>query len=106
MGKVSVLTVMTVLLSTASFAGGCGGASCATGSAGQGGIASDGKAQGFHIEQPSLNTPTIQVTNVGNLDAGHIVLSGDLTGTLSGTYRKDIGRGRETGAFGDGSGHL
>jgi hypothetical protein len=106
MYKTAILTLIVTLWATSAGAGGCGATDCSTGAAGQGGIASQGKAQGFHIEAPSSGSPDIHVTNVGNSDAGHIVLTGALMGTLSGTYRNDIGRGHETGAFGDGSGHL
>jgi hypothetical protein len=50
--------------------------------------------------------PDTNGSNVGNNDGGHIALTGGTTGPLSGTYRNDIGRGHETGYFGDASGHL
>jgi hypothetical protein len=104
--KTAMLTLTIALWVTTGLAGGCGAEVCAAGAAGQGGVASDGKAQGFNDTGPAATSPDIHVTNVGNYDAGHIVLSGDRVGTLSGTYRSDIGRGHATGYFGDDSGLL
>jgi hypothetical protein len=83
----------------------CGGDACTVGGAGVGGVNSDGKAQGFRIEG-SANTSDgyVVYTNVGNADGGRIWVSGGRVGTLAGTYRDGVGRGRGTGYFGDWTG--
>jgi len=83
----------------------CGGDACTVGGAGVGGVSSDGKAQGFRIEGSAVTSDGLVVyTNVGNADAGRVWLSGGRVGTLAGTYRDGIGRGRGTGYFGDWTG--
>jgi len=106
--SIAVGLIMGLLLLPGLALANCGGDACAVGGAGMGGDASDGKAQGFRIEKTVDigGNQLVQVTNVGNQDGGHITLSGAREGTLSGTYRDDIGRGRGTGYFGDWTGRL
>lgn len=75
---------------------------CTVGAYGTGGDNSGGRAQGFLYIGPCF-TQACDVRNSGNFDAGHLVadFGGDLSGTLSGTYRDGICRGLETGYFGD-----
>ena len=85
----------------------CGGDACLVGGAGVGGVQSDGKAQGFRIEASAVTSDGFVVyTNVGNADGGRIWVTGGRVGTLAGTYRNGIGRGRGTGYFGDWTGLL
>ena len=52
----------------------CGTTDCAVGAAGNGGVNSDGKAQGFHFEGP---TPIGEhQVNSGNSFAGHLTAPG------------------------------
>ena len=78
---------------------------CSVGAMGTGGERSGGRAQGFLYVGPG-GTPGYDVRNSGNFDAGHFTadFDGDLAGTLSGTYRDGVCRGRETGFFGDSHG--
>jgi hypothetical protein len=101
------LVLGLLLLPGAAYAA-CGGDACAVGGAGTGGERSDGRAQGFREEYGALigDNQLVLVTNVGNADAGHITLSGARDGTLSGTYRNGVGRGRGTGYFGDWAGRI
>jgi hypothetical protein len=107
--SISIATgvVLGVLLLPGVASAHCGDGDCAVGAAGTGGERSDGRAQGFRVEESVLvNNELVMVTNVGNADAGRITLSGGREGTLAGTYRFDIGRGRGTGFFGDWTGRL
>lgn len=105
MFRTAVLTLAATLwATTGALSGGCGTGNCSVGAFGQGGVASEGNAQGFHVERPSTLYPSSTYTNVGNDDAGRIDVSGQ--GTLQGTYRNEISRGHETGIFGDASGHI
>jgi len=49
-----------------------GSGDCAVGAAGQGGVSSGGKAQGFRVEQPSPSFPGSTFSNNGNDHAGRI----------------------------------
>lgn len=106
--SIVVWVVLGLLLLPGVVSAGCAGDACSVGGAGMGGERSDGKAQGFHIETTVDigGNQLVEVTNVGNADAGHITLGGAREGTLSGTYRDNIGRGRGTGYFGDWTGRL
>lgn len=101
--RIAVLTFTTTLWATMAMAA-CGTGDCAVGTFGQGGIASDGKAQGEHIVRPSTLYPGETYFNTGNSDAGRIAVSNQ--GTLQGTVRDDTMRGHATGFFGDASGHI
>src|SRR5262245_42461398 len=76
---------------------------CFVGLLGQGGEASDFKAQGFHLDAPSILHPGATATVSGNVNSGHNTYSGAVTGTLSGTFRGSgtAFSGRATGQFGD-----
>ena len=95
------LTFATSLLWSSTGVAQCQG-SCAVGALGQGGVSSDGAAQGFRYVGPGL-LPEYTVTNVGNFDAGHVraLLDGEDVGVLNGTYRDDVCIGMATGIFGD-----
>lgn len=58
---------------------------CAAGSAGTGGSASDGTAEGFRLEGPS-RIEGATFTNAGNDIAGHITISGTVDGAGSGAF--------------------
>jgi hypothetical protein len=75
-----------------------GGGDCAVGGIGNGGAASEGKAQGSHLQGTEQGA---SVTNSGNADAGRLNITGADNGSLSGTFRSGIVRGRTTGFFGD-----
>jgi hypothetical protein len=85
----------------------CGDGDCNVGAAGQGGVASEGQAQGFRTEFPSIFFPGYGFSNTGNLDAGRLGITQpgeEPVGTTSGTFRQDSVRGRSTGVFGDWTG--
>lgn len=98
-----LLTVATALWATSALAA-CGTGECYVGTFGQGGIASDGKAQGEHIVHPSLFFPGESYFNSGNDDAGRLAVSNE--GTLQGTVRDGVCRGHATGFLGDASGQF
>jgi len=75
-----------------------GGADCAVGRIGTGGQNSDGKAQGFRFQGQEGGAA---ITNAGNPDAGRLTINSDDDGSLSGTFRSGIVRGKTTGFFGD-----
>jgi len=77
------------------------GDTCFVGALGTGGAASDGSAQGFHLDAPSILFPGSTATISGNASSGHNTYSGTATGTFSGTIRGSTGFGRATGLFGD-----
>jgi hypothetical protein len=101
--KIAML-VMTATLWTTTAMAACGTGDCAVAAFGQGGIASDGKAQGAHIERPSTLYPGETYFNTGNNYAGRIAVSNE--GTIQGTERDGLMRGHTSGVFGDASGHL
>jgi hypothetical protein len=103
MFKITLLAAVTALWTTVAFAG-CGTGECAVAAFGQGGIASDGKAQGAHLERPSTLYSGSTYFNTGNEDAGRIEVTGQ--GAIQGTVREDITRGHASGIFGDASGQF
>jgi hypothetical protein len=105
--NISIATgvVLGVLLLPGVAYAGCGDGDCAVGAAGMGGERSAGRAEGFRVEDSFLiDNQLVLRTNVGNADAGRVTLSGAREGTLAGTFRYDIARGRGTGRFGDWAG--
>ena len=101
--RIALLASSVTLWATAAMAA-CGTGDCAVAAFGQGGTASDGKAQGAHIERPSTLYPGETYFNTGNNYAGRIAVSNQ--GTIQGTERDGIARGHTSGVFGDASGHL
>jgi hypothetical protein len=106
--QIAVLAAAFILAPSLAFAQ-CGGDTCSVGGAGTGGVNSDGKAQGFRLEEPSTNFPGGTLTNSGNNDAGRLHVTDALNpvGSLSGTFRENpqpAARGHGTGIFGDWSG--
>jgi hypothetical protein len=77
---------------------------CFVGALGTGGVASDGAAQGFHLDAPSIRYPGATATISGTADSGHNTYTGSVTGTFSGTFRGTSVWGRATGIFGDHTG--
>src|SRR4051794_8639720 len=78
------------------------GDTCFVGAFGTGGAASDGAAQGFHLDAPSFQYPGSTATISGTANSGHNTYSGSVTGTLSGTINGSFrASGRATGVLGD-----
>jgi len=77
------------------------GDTCFVGAFGTGGAASDGAAQGFHVDAPSVLFPGSTATISGTASSGHNTYSGTATGTFSGTISGGTAFGRATGLFGD-----
>jgi hypothetical protein len=74
---------------------------CMVGALGQGGISSDGRAQGSYRKGPG-RIEGVNVRAAGTQASGRLELSGLFQGTLSGTFHGDTFRGRTTGPeFGD-----
>jgi hypothetical protein len=74
---------------------------CGVGAVGQGGASSDEKAQGSYQIGPG-RVPGVNRRAAGTDDSGRLELSGDVEGTLSGTFQADRTgtvtlRGRTTG---------
>ena len=94
----AALVCLTLLaVSAQNVAANCGGSDCLVGAFGTAGDHS-ANVQGFHAEGEEGG---LSFTNSGNFDAGRLVLSGDAEGSLSGTFRAGIARGRTTGLFGE-----
>lgn len=102
---VAGLTLAASIMWPSSSLAQCSG-NCSVGALGQGGVSSDGAAQGFRYVGPG-SQPQYTVTNVGNSDAGHVlaVLDGENAGTLDGTYHDGVCIGLATGVFGDYTGY-
>lgn len=100
----TAMIVAATLLATTSAMAACGTGECAVGTFGQGGTASDGKAQGEHIVRPSTLYPGETYFNTGNSFAGRIEVSNQ--GSIQGMVRDDITHGHTTGVFGDASGQI
>jgi hypothetical protein len=95
---VAALAIVTTSTVAVAEDGGCGDDDCAVGQLGQGGVSSDGKAQGFHFS----GAEGVAVTNSGNALSGRLQI-GPL-GTISGHIQPGTSRGHGTGIFGDWSG--
>ena len=98
-----LLTIATTLWATSAMAA-CGTGECYVGTFGQGGVSSEGKAQGEHIVHPSLYFPGETYSNSGNDNAGRLAVSSE--GSLQGTDRDGTMRGHATGFLGDASGQF
>jgi len=57
---------------------------CSVGGAGTGGQNSEGKANGFHFQQPASRFPGSTLSNSGNQMAGHISIEGTADGMGAG----------------------
>lgn len=80
----AIAASLALAVPTAS-AEGCA-STCSVGGAGTGGQASDGKAGGFHVKEPSTGFPGSTFTNQGNEMAGHISVKGTANGSASGAF--------------------
>jgi hypothetical protein len=78
----AIVASLVLAVPTAS-AEGCAD-TCAVGAVGNGGIKSDGKAQGGRREGLSTGFPGSTITNQGNDHAGHIAVTGAFVGSASG----------------------
>jgi hypothetical protein len=86
--------------------GGGGGCSttCDNGHFGQGGLSSDGKAQGTLFRAPSTLFPGETISGSGNTHGGRFGITN--TGSASGNFAPDGSlRGHTSGIFGSCSGH-
>ena len=100
----TAIIVAVMLWTTTWTMAACGTGECSVGTFGQGGAASDGKAQGEHVVRSSTLYPGETYFNTRNNDAGRIAVSNE--GTIQGTVRDDIMRGHTSGVFGDVSGQF
>ena len=99
-----LLTVLLLALVPSIANASCGtGDACFVGGLGNGGEASDGRAQGFHLDAPSILHPGATATISGTANSGHNTYSDSVRGTLSGTFHGSSANfsGRGTGIFGD-----
>src|SRR5215207_1482835 len=107
----ALMAVLLAAMAASAFAesANCGDGDCFVGGAGTGGDKSGGKAQGGRIEGGSSSlfpntTFTLSGDNFGDSTAGQLKFSGEVNGTVTGTERDGISRGRGTGVFGDWAG--
>ena len=101
-----LLCALIVMLAPSLASAQCGD-TCFVGAFGQGGVASDGRAQGFHLDAPSFKYPGAEATVSGTVNSGHNSYSGAVSGSLSGTFHGSgtAFTGRASGVLGDFTGH-
>lgn len=84
----AIVASLALAVPTAS-AQGCSDIPCAVGAFGNGGVNSDGQANGFRITGFSTGFPGSTFTNQGNDFAGHISVKGPFEGSASGRVTPD-----------------